>query len=90
MASSSSPAHARVTTASHQPFSCPLLPTNVTNLRLPAACFTLRFKSNFLSAALSSRQTRSVPVPVVFDNRRRRRSMEPGNVYVRDSFVLWF
>ncbi|KAF3534643.1 hypothetical protein DY000_02043786 [Brassica cretica] len=42
-------------------------PTSVANLRLPAADFSLRFKSNFFSAELSS---------------LRRRSMEPSNVYV--------
>lgn len=49
-------------------------PTSVANLRLPAADFSRRFKSNFFSAELSS---------------LRRRSMEPINVYVSDSF-FWF
>ncbi|CAN7075657.1 unnamed protein product [Brassica oleracea var. botrytis] len=57
-------------------------PTSVANLRLPAAYFSLRFKSNFFSAELSSPQTRSLPVPVVFSDQQRRRSMEPINVYV--------
>ncbi|KAF3600283.1 hypothetical protein F2Q69_00039106 [Brassica cretica] len=57
-------------------------PTSVAYLRLPAADFSLRFKSNFFSAELSSPQTRSVPVPVVFSDQQRRRSMEPSNVYV--------
>lgn len=64
-------------------------PTSVANLRLPAADFSRRFKSNFFSAELSSPQTRSVPVPVVFSDQQRRRSMEPSNVYVSDSF-FWF
>ncbi|CAF2374058.1 bifunctional 3-dehydroquinate dehydratase/shikimate dehydrogenase, chloroplastic [Brassica napus] len=60
-------------------------PTSVANLRLPAADFSRRFKSNFFSAELSSPQTRSVPVPVVFSDQQRRRSMEPSNVYVASS-----
>ncbi|CAH8353285.1 unnamed protein product [Eruca vesicaria subsp. sativa] len=52
-------------------------PTSVANLRLPAANFSIRFKSNFFSA-----ESRSVPVPVVFSDRHRRQSMKPINVYV--------
>ncbi|VVA96184.1 unnamed protein product [Arabis nemorensis] len=59
-----------------------LSPTSVANLRFPAADFSLRFNSSVLSADFSSLQPRSVPVPVVFSDQRRRRSMEPINVYV--------
>ncbi|KAL0719864.1 hypothetical protein Bca4012_069188 [Brassica carinata] len=48
-------------------------PTSIANLRLPAADFSLRFKSNFFSA--DSRT-------VVFSDRQRRQRMEPSNVYV--------
>ncbi|XP_056842638.1 bifunctional 3-dehydroquinate dehydratase/shikimate dehydrogenase, chloroplastic isoform X2 [Raphanus sativus] len=58
-------------------------PTSVANLRLPAADFPLLFKSNlFSSAELSSLRIRSVPVPVVFSDRRLLRSMKSSNVYV--------
>ncbi|KAG2272722.1 hypothetical protein Bca52824_067277 [Brassica carinata] len=57
-------------------------PTCVPNLRLLASGFSLIFKSSYLSAELSSRQTRSVQVPVVSSTRMQRRSMEQSNVYV--------
>ncbi|KAF3609855.1 hypothetical protein DY000_02051320 [Brassica cretica] len=57
-------------------------PTCVPNLRLLASGFSLIFKSSYLSAELSSRQTRSVQVPVVSSTRKQRRSMEQSNVYV--------
>ncbi|ESQ49410.1 hypothetical protein EUTSA_v10020322mg [Eutrema salsugineum] len=80
MASSST--NSRLTYSPHV-FSNPRLsPTPVANLSFPAADFPHRFKSNFFSAELSSLQTRTVPVPVVFSDRRCRRSMEPSNVYV--------
>ncbi|XP_010486143.1 PREDICTED: bifunctional 3-dehydroquinate dehydratase/shikimate dehydrogenase, chloroplastic-like [Camelina sativa] len=58
-------------------------PTSAANLNFSAADSSLRFKSNtFFSAEFFSLQTRSVPVPVLFPDHRRRRSMEPSNVYV--------
>nr|AAS76684.1 At3g06350 [Arabidopsis thaliana] len=54
-----------------------LSPTSVANLRFPAADFSTRF-----FADSSSPRLRSVPFPVVFSDQRRRRSMEPSNVYV--------
>jgi len=57
-----------------------LSPTSVANLRFPAADFSTRF-----FADSSSPRLRSVPFPVVFSDQRRRRSMEPSNVYVSDS-----
>ncbi|CAH2054842.1 unnamed protein product [Thlaspi arvense] len=79
MASSST----RLTYPPHVLSSNPRLsPTSAANLRFPASDSSLRLKSNFLSAEFSSLQTRSVPVPVAFSDRRSRRSMEPSNVYV--------
>ncbi|CAH8361575.1 unnamed protein product [Eruca vesicaria subsp. sativa] len=78
MAASSSSTNARLTNPPHVLSSPRPSPTSVTNLRLPPA----RFKSNLFSSELSSLQIRSVPVPVVFSDQRRRKSMEPINVYV--------
>ncbi|XP_010438963.1 PREDICTED: bifunctional 3-dehydroquinate dehydratase/shikimate dehydrogenase, chloroplastic [Camelina sativa] len=57
-------------------------PTSAANLNFSAADSSLRFKSNTFSAEFFSLQTRSVPVPVLFSDHRRRRCMEPTNVYV--------
>ncbi|CAA7015969.1 unnamed protein product [Microthlaspi erraticum] len=65
----------------HVAFNPRLSPTSVAYHRLPAADFPLRFKSNFLSAEFSSLQNWTVPVPLVFSDRRCRRTMEPSNVY---------
>ncbi|KFK38074.1 hypothetical protein AALP_AA3G066400 [Arabis alpina] len=59
-----------------------LSPTSVSNLRFPASDSSLRF----FSADLSSLQPRSVvPAPLIFSDQRRRRVMEPSNVYVSES-----
>ncbi|EOA30170.1 hypothetical protein CARUB_v10013287mg [Capsella rubella] len=63
-------------------------PTSSANFHFPAADSPLRFKSNLFSADFFSLQTRTLPVPVVFSDRRRRRFMEPTNVYVASNSTV--
>lgn len=79
-------ASSRLTYSPHLLSKPRLSPTSVANLHFPAAGSPLRFKSNIFSAEFFSLQTRRVPVPVVFSDRRRRRSIEPSNVYVSETF----
>ncbi|KAL1211835.1 Bifunctional 3-dehydroquinate dehydratase/shikimate dehydrogenase [Cardamine amara subsp. amara] len=77
-----SPTNARLTYPLHVVSNPRLSPTSAANLRFPAADFHLRSNSSLFSAESSSLQTRSLSIPLVFSDRRTRRSMEATNVYV--------